>query len=212
VTIIAVTTGAAAQHGATEAVRTVVGGELRGICHGDLAVGDGIPHGGLEAPPVDEEGEAMAAAEEEQALAGRLLRQGEALGWDAVRRRQRGGEDGPATVAEEVAEQGRCPVVLAEAAEEARVGDEAAPVFADEGGAREGRRERRQAEEDLTEDVVVVRQGHRRRRSRHWQGRTRAGLDGRCGCTFRSDETPAGMHGQNSVVGNLEHGTKAMKN
>ena len=64
-TIIAVTTGAAAQHGATEAVRAVVGGELWGVCHGDLAVGDGIPHGGLEAPPVDEEGEAMAAAEEE---------------------------------------------------------------------------------------------------------------------------------------------------
>ena len=64
-----------------------------------------------------------------------MLRQGEALGRDAVRRRQRGGEDGSATVAEEVAEQGRCPVVVAEAAEEARVGDEAAPVFADEGGA-----------------------------------------------------------------------------
>jgi hypothetical protein len=86
-------------------------------------------------------------------------------------------------VVEEVAEQGRCPVVLAEAAEEAGVRDEAAPVFADEGGTGEGGRERRQAEEDLTEEIVVVRQGRR-------QGGSRACLDRRRGCTFRSDETP----------------------
>jgi hypothetical protein len=74
-------------------------------------------------------------------------------------------------------------VVLAEAAEEAGIRDEAAPAFADEGGAGEGGRQRRQAEEDLTKEIVVVRQGRR-------QGGSRVCLDRRRGCTFRSDETP----------------------
>ena len=139
--------GGGAQHRATAAVRSVVSGELPWICHGGLAAGDGIPHDGVEACPVDEEGEAVAAAEEEEALAGsRLPRQGEALRWYAVRRRQRRDEDGPARVAEEVAQQRRRPVVvLAEAPEEERVRDEASPAFAHEGRARERRRERRQA-------------------------------------------------------------------
>lgn len=115
-------------------MRPIVSGEHRWIGHGGPAAGDGIPHDGLEASPVDEEGEAVAAAEEEEALAGRLLRlQGEELGWDAVRRRQRRDEDGPLMVAEEVAQQRRRPVVvLAKAAEEDRVRDEASPAFADE--------------------------------------------------------------------------------
>ena len=46
----------------------------------------------------------------------------------------------------------------------AGVGDEAAPAVADEGGAGERGGQRREAEEDLGEEVVVVRQGHRRRR------------------------------------------------
>lgn len=161
--------GGAHQHRATAAVRPVVSGELRWIRHGGPAAGDGIPHDGVEASPVDEEGETVAAAEEEEALAGstRLPRQGETLGRDAVRRRHRRDEDGPARVAEEVAQQGRRRpvVVLAKAAEEERVRDEASPAFADEGRARERRRQRRQAQEDLTEEVVVVRQGH----GRHWR-------------------------------------------
>jgi len=172
--------GAGAQHRATAAVRPVVSGELRWIVHGGPAAGDGIPHDGVEASPVDEEREAVAAAEEEEALASTgLPRQGEALRWDAVRRGQRRGEAGPVRVVEEVAQQGRrrpVVVVLAEAAEEERVRDEASPAFADEGRARERRRQRRQAQEDLTEDVVVVRQRHRL----HWC----------CGCTFQSNATP----------------------
>ena len=160
--------GGGAQHRATAAVCPVVSGELRWIGHGGLAAGDGIPHDGLEASPVDEEGEAVAAAEEEEALAGsRLPRQGEALGWYAVRRRQRRGEDGSVRVAEEVAEKRRRRpvVVLAKAPEEERVRDEASPAFADEGRARERRRQRWQAQEDLAEEIVVVRQRHRR----HWR-------------------------------------------
>ena len=52
----------------------------------------------------------------------------------------------------EVAEEGRvAAVVEAEAAGEGWVGGEAAPALADEGCAREGGRERREAEEDLGE-------------------------------------------------------------
>jgi hypothetical protein len=53
-------------------------------------------------------------------------------------------------------------VVEAEAAEEAEVGDDAAPALADGGGAREGGRLRGEAEEDLGEQVVVVERRRRR--------------------------------------------------
>uniref|UniRef100_A0A0E0QW31 Uncharacterized protein n=1 Tax=Oryza rufipogon TaxID=4529 RepID=A0A0E0QW31_ORYRU len=69
-------------------------------------------------------------------------------------------EENGAAVAE--AEEGRLTVAGAEAAEEAVVGDEAAPALADEGGAREGGRLRREAEEDLGEEVVVVQRRRRR--------------------------------------------------
>ena len=177
-----------AQHGAFVVDVSFV--ELRWERHAALAAGDGVPHHGLGPRAVDEEGEAVAAAEEEEALAGstRLPRQGEALGWDAVRRRQRRDEDGPARVAEEVAEQGRRRpvVVLAEAAEEERVRDEASPAFAHEGRARERRRQRRQAQEDLAEEIVVVRQRHRP----HWC----------CGCTFRSSDATPGRRGMARIV------------
>jgi hypothetical protein len=60
---------------------------------------------------------------------------------------------------------GRLAVVLAKAAEEMGVRDEAAPPLADERGAREGGRQRREAPEDLGQDVVVVQRGRRRRRA-----------------------------------------------
>ena len=94
-------------------------------------------------------------------------REKRSIGWYAVRRRQRRGEDGSVRVAEEVAEKRRRRpvVVLAKAPEEERVRDEASPAFADEGRARERRRQRWQAQEDLAEEIVVVRQRHRR----HWR-------------------------------------------
>ncbi|KQJ86686.1 hypothetical protein BRADI_4g07142v3 [Brachypodium distachyon] len=63
-------------------------------------------------------------------------------------------------------ESGRVAVVVeAEAAGEAKVGDEAAPALANQGGTREGRRLRGEAEEDLLEKVVVIQRPlcHRRR-------------------------------------------------
>jgi hypothetical protein len=65
----------------------------------------------------------------------------------------------------ELAEQGRfAAVVDAEAAGEAAVGGEAMPALADEGRAGEGGGLRREAKEDLGEEVVVFqRRLHRRR-------------------------------------------------
>jgi hypothetical protein len=57
-------------------------------------------------------------------------------------------------------------VVAAEAADEVGVSDEAMPALADNGCAREGRRLRGKAEEDLGEQVVIF---QRRRRRRAWE-------------------------------------------
>jgi hypothetical protein len=65
------------------------------------------------------------------------------------------GEDELAAVVGEEAEQRGRGRPGAEAAEEGRLGDDAAPAPADERGARE-RVARREAEEDLGEEVVVV--------------------------------------------------------
>jgi hypothetical protein len=105
----------------------------------------------------------MASAKECPAPVG-MLRQGKARRRNAVRRAQHRHKDGLGEAFVEEAEQGRRPVVSAEAVEELGVADEAAPAPADEGGAGEGGRERRQAEQDLLVHVVVVRQGRRRRR------------------------------------------------
>jgi len=108
----------------------------------------------------------VAAAEETQTpslVAGQC--QGEARGGDAVGRVQRGGEVGVPEVADVEAEQRGSPVVkCAEAAEELWVGENAAPALANEGGAWEGGRERREAKEDLAEEVIIVRQGRCQRR------------------------------------------------
>uniref|UniRef100_A0A0D9X0D0 DUF834 domain-containing protein n=1 Tax=Leersia perrieri TaxID=77586 RepID=A0A0D9X0D0_9ORYZ len=75
-----------------------------------------------------------------------------------------GPEDGiPAAVHEDAEERG-VAVVGVEAAEEGRVGDEAAPLLAGEGGAREGGGLGREADEDLREEVIVLRQEDPRRR------------------------------------------------
>jgi len=105
----------------------------------------------------------MAAAEEYPTHAGGL-RRGEASRRDAVWRAQRRDEEGSGEVVHEEAELRRRLVVGAEVAEESGVREEAAPALADEGGAGKRGRERRQAEQDLPEDVVVVRKVRRRRR------------------------------------------------
>jgi len=128
-------------------VRAVIGGELWGVCHGDLAVRGWIAHGGFEAPPVDEEGEAMAAAEDS---ASALELQGEVAARETVRRFQCGGEGEAAFFMGEEAEEGSVAAVAgAEAADEGGGGHEAAPALADEGGAGQGGRRRGEAEEDI---------------------------------------------------------------
>lgn len=67
-----------------------------------------------------------------------------------------GDETGEVEGVVEEAEEGRCPeVVGVEAAVEARVGDEAAPVLADEGEAGQTGRVRREAVEDLEQEGEV---------------------------------------------------------
>jgi hypothetical protein len=104
-----------------------------------LLTGDWVPHEGLRKLLVEEKGEAVAAIHQVQALAG-ALRQGEARGGYAVGRVQRGSEavKGAVSFEGDEAEERRLPVVRAEAAEEAGVGDEAAPALANGGGPREG--------------------------------------------------------------------------
>lgn len=126
----------------------------------------------------------MAATEEGKALVG-AWREGEACWGDAVRGAQSRGEDVygsvkksvVAEVGKEESKQGRDLMVGAESTVEVGVGDDAVPELADEGGAWEGGGERREAQEDLPENVFVVRQGLRRRQ-RRGRGRTLAHLDG----------------------------------
>jgi len=93
-------------------------------------------------------------------------RRTEALAWDAIRRIHYGTEEVVAYNHVEEPDEGGTPVAGAEAAAKVGFGDEAAPALADEGGAGERGRLRRQAEEDLGEEVVVVRQSRRRSMAR----------------------------------------------
>jgi len=86
---------------------------------------------------------------------------GQARGGDTVRSLQRGEES---AVWVEKAEEGRRAVVGAEAAEEMGIGDDAAPGLADSCGAGEGARPRREAEQELGEEVLVIQRGRRRGR------------------------------------------------
>jgi hypothetical protein len=90
---------------------------------------EGIPHDGVEAVQVEAEGEAVAAAAEDGALAAWRVK---ARGGDAVGRIQRGGEDGCPYPVEIAQERGFPVLVGAEAAEEDAVGDEEAPALADD--------------------------------------------------------------------------------
>jgi hypothetical protein len=150
------------QHGSSVDVQAGISQQLHREKYAALTASDGVPDDDLGAGKVEEQGEAVAAADGPPALAG-ALRRGEARGGDAVGSAQRGEEGGRVGAGDE-AQQGRRAVVGAEAAEERGVGDEAAPALADEGGAGEGGRERREADEDLEQELV--RQG--RQRGRGW--------------------------------------------
>jgi hypothetical protein len=65
----------------------------------------------------------------------------------------------------EEAQQRRLLVVFAEAFDEVGVREDASPAGADEGCTWEGRRLRREAEEDLLEEILIVQRGHRQRTS-----------------------------------------------
>jgi len=172
-----------AQHGAFVVDVSFV--EIRWERHAALAAGDGVPHHGFRPRAVNEEGEAVAAAEEAQVVvAAPPPRQGEARAGDAVGPAQRGHEVDVAVFVGEEAEEGRRPVVGAEAAEEGGVGEDAAPALADERGAGERRGERREAEKDLPMDVVVVRQRRRLRLQRR-RGGTLTHRDCACSVAFR---------------------------
>jgi hypothetical protein len=115
---------------------------------------------------IDQDGEAMAAALEEPLLVGLGAtdpRQVEAGVLDAVGRVQDGREDGVgAEIRYEEAEQRRLPVALAEPGEKLGTGKDASPSLANEGGAGEGRRLRREAEEDLLQEVLIFQRRHNR--------------------------------------------------
>lgn len=100
--------------------------ELRRDGHEALVASDGIPHHDLTLLIVDEEDASVATLEQPPVLVV-VDSQGEALGSE---------RDHP-VVRREEAEDGRPPVVDAEAAEEFGVGGEASPALADEGGAQE---------------------------------------------------------------------------
>jgi hypothetical protein len=88
----------------------------------------------------------------------------EALRRNAVGRVQNGGELDPHVAKLDEAEEGRLRVVDAEDAEEIGVGDEPSPARADCGGAGKRGWLRREAEKDLTKEVVDFKRGGRRRR------------------------------------------------
>jgi hypothetical protein len=128
-----------------------------------VPAGEGIPHENLTLMVVDQDGEAMAAACEAPIPVGAVdPRQREAGGRDAVGRVEDGREDDRvhAEIPNEEAEQRRLPVALAETGEELGAGEDASPALADEGGAGEGRRLRREAEEDLLQEVLVFQRRH----------------------------------------------------
>ena len=97
----------------------------------------GIPHEELVTCAVEDEDAPVADAEQVPAVT-LLVPQGEAMVRDVVGRVHDRAEDWVAGEIHEDAEEWGPPVTRAEAAEEAGVGDEAAPGRADRGGAGQG--------------------------------------------------------------------------
>lgn len=155
---------------AVHVVLVVAHFELRRNSHAALLARDGIAHKDLPTNPVEYEDAAVAAPEQLWPQVGVVVdaadSQVEALGRDAVGRGQDGGEHDAVIAALEDAEEGRLPVVGAEAGDEFGVDGDASPPLADGGGAGKGGGLRRETEKDLTEEIVVFVRGRRRRRRR----------------------------------------------
>ena len=111
-----------------------------------LVATDRVPHNELAMSLVRDEYETMAVVEETKA-AYITPRQGEASVGDTIRGHESRHEGSVMKSCVEETEEGRVVAMAeAESAEEAGVGDEAAPALADEGCAREGGGLRREAE------------------------------------------------------------------
>jgi len=118
---------------------------------------DGIPDEQIDPVATAEKGATVAAVDEPPHAAGAVPpeiphRGGNSYAGNALGGHEAGGVRG---VVEE-AEHGRCSMKCAQAAEETRVPDEAVPALADEGGAGEGGCQRREADEDQGEEIIVV--------------------------------------------------------
>jgi hypothetical protein len=138
--------------------------ELRRSGQATMLAGHGIAHKDLFVRPGFEEKATVTAIERRVTAGAAVASKVEALRRDAVWRVEDGFEHYPVIAAQKDAEQRGLPVVGAEEAEELGVGDEASPALADGGGAKEGGRLRREAEEDLPEHIFVERQVFRLRR------------------------------------------------
>ncbi|KAF0905993.1 hypothetical protein E2562_009014 [Oryza meyeriana var. granulata] len=118
--------GIDADHGAEEDDFLLVV-DLRWYGHVEALASGGVLHDDLMFPPIENEDAPMTTAEQIPVVIV-LWPQGEALERDEVWRVMNGPEDGlPAAVHEDAEERGLA-VVGSEAAEEGRVGDEAAPT------------------------------------------------------------------------------------
>ena len=128
--------------------------------HMVLPAGDGGPHEDLCVHPVQDEDAAVAAPQQSDPQV--AVWQVKARWRDAIRS-GRDRSELELIMALENAEEGRLPVVCAEAPKESGVDEDASPTLADGGGAGEGGRLRGEAEEDLLEEVVVLEHlGYRR--------------------------------------------------
>lgn len=116
--------------------------------------GGGVPHDELVARVVEHEDAPVVDTEEVPGVT-RIAPQGEAPVRDGVGGVHRGMEDGIARAIHEHAQEGRLQLAGVVATNEARAGDDAAPNLADGSGAGERRGMRREAEEDICENVFV---------------------------------------------------------
>jgi hypothetical protein len=137
--------------------------ERRGNGNVVLVAGDGVPHQDLAGLRKEDEEETMATSKGHGAVEVVVTLQGEAPARNTIGGLQSRCE-GQIVISVEETEEGRVAAVAeAETAGEAGVGDEAAPALADCGCAGERGGMRREAKEDLAEEVVVVQRPGRRR-------------------------------------------------
>jgi hypothetical protein len=121
--------------------------------HRTAVSGGWVPYHDLVQAPVKEEDTSMAAAHQLHIEIEDVCRE-EALMRDEIWRAEGGPEEGVSGVPHDEAEDRRLPFVVAEAAEEPRVGDDAAPLLADGGDAGKCRGLMGEEQENLPEEVV----------------------------------------------------------